>query len=71
MVKFVFSINYLSFLKKLFQQITGRAPATKFAPPYAFIYVDELSTEFFQTQRFKPLVWLKFIDDIYFYMDAR
>ena len=39
---------------------------TKFDPPYACIYMDEVETEFLQTQRFKPLVWLWFIDDIFF-----
>ena len=39
---------------------------TKFAPPYACIYMDEVETEVLQTQRFKPLVWLWFIDDIFF-----
>ena len=38
---------------------------TKFVHPYACIYMDEVETEFLQTQ-FKPLVWLKFIDNIFF-----
>ena len=28
--------------------------------------MDEVEIEFLQTQRFKPLVWLRFIDDISF-----
>ena len=28
--------------------------------------MDEVETEFLLTQRLKPLVWLRFIDDIFF-----
>ena len=50
----------------MFQQISGTVIGTKFAPPYAFIFMDEVETEFLQTQRFKSLVSLSHIDDIFF-----
>ena len=64
--KFVLSNNYFEFSKKVFQEISGTAIDTKFASPYACIYMNGVETRFLQTQRFKPLVWLRFIDDIYF-----
>ena len=49
MAKFVLSNNYFEFSKKVFQQISGTAIGTKFAPPYACIFIDEVETEFLQT----------------------
>ena len=66
MAKFVLSNNYFEFSEKVFQQISGTAIGTKFAPPYACIYMEEVETEFLKTQRLKPLIWLRFIDDIFF-----
>ena len=66
MAKFVLSNNYFEFSEKVFQQISGTAIGTKFAPPYACIYMEEVETEFLKTQRLKPLTWLRFIDDIFF-----
>ena len=65
--KFVLSNNYFEFSEKVFQQILGTAVGTKFVSPYACIYMDEVETEFLQTQRFKPLVWLRLIDDKFLY----
>ena len=47
--KFILSNNYFEFSEKVFQQILGTAIGTKFAPPYACIYMDEVETEFLQT----------------------
>ena len=66
MAKFVLSNNDFEFSEKVFQQISGTATGTKFALPYACIYMDEVETEFLQTQRFKLLVWLRFTDYIFF-----
>ena len=61
MAKFVISNNYFEFSEQFFQQISGTAIGTKFGPPYACIYIEEVETEFLQTQKLKPLVWLRFI----------
>ena len=47
-------------------QISGTAIGTKFAPPHACIFMDKFETDFLTTQNMKPLVWLKYIDDIFF-----
>ena len=49
----------------IFQQISGTAIGTKFAPPYACIYMDQVEQKFLATQINQPLIWLKYIDDIF------
>ena len=63
MEEFVLSNKYFEFSEMVFQQTSGAAIGAKFAPPYVCIYIDEVKTEFLQTQRFKPLVSLRYIDD--------
>ena len=59
--------NYLfEFDCKFYQQISGTAIGTKFAPPYACIFMDYVETEFLKTQAIKPWLWKRFIDDIFF-----
>ena len=57
MAKFVLKNNYFEFNGKVKQQILGAAIGTKFAPPYACIFMDEVETSFLETQEMKPLVW--------------
>ena len=52
MAEVVLKINYFQFLGKVYQQISGIAKGTKFAPPYACIFVDQVKKEFLQTQKF-------------------
>ena len=42
------------------------AKGTKFAPPYAWIFVDYIETEFLKYQEIKPWLWKRFIDNIVF-----
>ena len=49
-----------------FQQISGTAIGTKFAPPYACIYMDQVEQKFLAMQVNQPLIWLRYIDDIFF-----
>ena len=42
------------------------AIGTKFAPPYACIFMEFIETEFLKTQAIKPWLWKRFIDDIFF-----
>ena len=58
--------NLFEFDNKVFQQISGTAIGTKFAPPYACIYMDRVEQDFLETQELQPLLWLRFIDDIFF-----
>ena len=66
MAKFVLENNIFEFDSRTFQQLAGTAIGTKFAPPYACIFMDELEEEFLEGEMVKPLIWLRYIDDIFF-----
>ena len=66
MAEFVLKNNYFEFNGGVKQQISWTAVGTKFAPPYACIFMDQVETDFLQTQKFQPLVWFRYIDDIFF-----
>ena len=58
--------NYFEFNGEVKQQISGAAIGTKFAPPYACIFMDHVESEFLKTQQHQPVVWFRYIDDIFF-----
>ena len=66
MVKFVLKNNHFEFNGKVKQQISGTAIGTKFAPPYACIFMNEVETSFLESQEMKPLVWFQYIDYEFF-----
>ena len=66
MAEFVLRNNYFEFNGQVKHQISGTAIGTKFAPTYACIFMDEIKTNFLQTQEFQPLVWFRYIDDVFF-----
>ena len=47
-------------------QKSSTAIGTKFAPPYACIFMDEVETEFLKSQESQPFLWLRYIGDIFF-----
>ena len=49
-----------------FQQISGTAIGTKFTPPYACIYMDQVEQKFLAMQINQPLIWFRYINDIFF-----
>ena len=54
---------YFEFDSSVFRQIWGTAVGTKFD---ACIFMDQDETKFLETQVLKLLVWLRYIDDIFF-----
>ena len=70
MAEFVLKNNYFEFNSQVKHQISGTAIGTKFAPPYACIFMDKVETEFLEREFEKPFVWLRYIDDIYFIWTA-
>ena len=48
------------------QNNSGTAIGTKSAPTYACIFMDQVEIQFLKTQPCKSLVWLRYIDDIFF-----
>ena len=59
--------NCFEFDRSVYQQVSGAAIGTRFAPPYACIFMDRLENSILETQTLKPLVWLNYIDDIFLY----
>ena len=66
LAKFVLQNNYFEFNGEVKQQISGTAIRAKFAPLYVCIFMDQVESEFSKIQQHEPLVWLRYIDDIFF-----
>ena len=66
MAEFVPKNNYFEFNGSIKQQLSATAIGTKFTPPCACIFMDKLENNFFKAQTLKPLVWFRFIDDVFF-----
>ena len=52
MAEFVLKNNYFEFDNSLYHQISGTAIGTKFAPPYACIFMDNFEEKFLKTCKF-------------------
>ena len=48
-----------------FKQLNGTAIGTKFAPPYAILFMGYLEDKILNSLVEKPLVWWRYIDDIF------
>ena len=70
MVDFVLKNNLFEFDCKIYQQISSTAIGTRFALPYAFIFMDYVETEFLKTQAIKPWLWKRFIDIFFIWTDS-
>ena len=58
--------NIFKFGKKTLKQKRGTAIGTKFAPPYSILFMAELEEEILRKAEFKPYLWWRYIDDIFF-----
>ena len=54
MAEFVFKNNYFKFNSTVKHQISGTAIGTKFAPPYACIFMDYIEREFLKSEQSQP-----------------
>ena len=66
MAEFGLKNNFFEFDTNVYQQISGTAIGTKFTPPYACIFMNQLETKFLENQNLKPFLWFRYIDDIFF-----
>ena len=66
MPDFVLKNNYFEFNDEVKQQRSGTAIGTKFAPPYACIFMDEVEIVFFKIQELQPFFWLHYFNNIFF-----
>ena len=53
-------------VNKTLKQKRGTAIGTKFAPPYSILFMAELEEEILQKAEFKPYLWWRYIDDVFF-----
>ena len=65
LAELVLQNNYFEFNERYLKQIRGTAIGTKFAPPYAIIYMAALEEDFLETLIKKPWLWWKYINDIF------
>ena len=57
--------NIFEHNKSVFKQLKGTATGTKMAPPYAIIFMDFLEEDMLSNSLLKPLVWWRYIDNIF------
>ena len=58
--------NYFEFNDKIYRQKLGTAIGTKFGPAYANLFMTRLEERLVDTSVEKPLIWMRYIDDIFF-----
>ena len=57
---------FFEFDQKSFKQVRGTAIGTKFAPPYAILFMADLEEKILNAFEEKPMIWWRYIDDIFF-----
>ena len=62
MAEFALTNNYFEFNSNVRYQISGTAIGTKFAPPYARIYMDYMENQFFKNEQIQPWIWFRYMD---------
>ena len=65
LAKIVLENNFFEFGEKKFKQKLGTAIGTKFAPPYANLFMARLEEDFLEKAPYKPYLWLRYLDDIF------
>ena len=66
LTELVLKNNIFEFSDKTYKQIRGTAIGTKFAPPYAVLFMAALEEKILSKVKKKPSVWWRYIDDIFF-----
>ena len=66
MEKFVLKNSSVEFNKKIKLQIFGTAICTKCVLTYACIFMDQVKTDLLETQKDKPFLQVRYIDNIFF-----
>ena len=66
MTEFVLKKNCFDFNGKVKKHISGTTILTRVALTDACIFMDQVETEFLETQMHKTLVWFRYIDDVFF-----
>ena len=53
-------------MKKLKTSFQVQPLEQRFAPTYASIFMDKLESHFLKSQELTPLLWYRYIDDVFF-----
>ena len=73
LISLVLRSNAFRFGNQIYKQLKGTAMGTPMAPNYANIfmgkYEKDLINSYYETKGVKPLVWFRYIDDIFFHLD--
>ena len=65
LAEFVLRNDYFEFNDRFKKQKEGTAIGTKFAPPYAIIFMVALEEEILESLIKKRWLWWRYIDDIF------
>ena len=65
LTKIILKRNYFKLGQDVYHQILGYPIVTKNAPHYANIFMAGLEEEIFSSTEFQPLLWLRYLDDIF------
>ncbi len=65
LLQYILEDNVFKFNGKMYRQIFGTAMGTKMAPSFANIFMSDLEERFLLTQSKTPLIWKRYIDDIF------
>ena len=57
--------NLFRFDRQVYSQLVETAMGTKMAPSYANLFMDRFERSFLDSEPTRPLVWLRYIDDIF------
>ena len=66
LAEIVLKNTFFEFDQKTFKQVRGTAIGTKFAPPYAILFMADLEEKILNAFEEKPMIWWRYIDDIFF-----
>ena len=61
----IFTMNNFEFENNYYPQLHGTAMGTKMAPAYANLFMGDLEQKLLAQSPLKPLVWWRYIDDIF------
>ena len=59
--------NIFQFDEKTFKQVRGTAIGSKFAPPYANLFMADLEEKILNASEEKLLIWWRYIDGIFLF----
>ena len=71
LLHFILTKTAFKFNNKFYEQISGTTMGTKCAPSYAIIFLGKLEKDFLLTSDLRPILWWRYIDDIFMIQSSR